>query len=516
MKTVRTLIDANATSFPNRIFLYTPEAQLELSWGHLKAEILNFTEKLARLRVGAHEKVAFLLDNGYWTTILFLGAMYGGRVILPLNAVAGHAQLEYILEHSEAKVLFISETYANQFSSLVAQFSKKLTILSTDEDSGPTWPLDATPANAPQTLPPVQPDDAALLIYTSGTTGLPKGALLTHKNVIAGGANTAGVHQLTSEDRALCVLPLYHINGEMVTVMSPLVSGSSVVMPHRFSISQFWQWIAQYQCTWFSAVPTIFSYLLDHQARAAQPLDFSTIRKHLKFGRSASSALPPATHKAFEERFHIPIIETMGLTETAAQILSNPMPPGKIKYGSAGQPYGNEAIVFNATGNEAEIGEVGEIAVRGDNVLKEYYKNPQATQAAIDAQGWFHTGDLGYRDEEGFFFITGRLKELIIKGGENIAPQEIDNVLYKHPAVLEAAAFGIADENYGQEVMACVVLKAATACSAQALKQFCTEKLGRYKAPKKIHIMHTLPKGPSGKIQRLKLAEKLAWSKKTN
>jgi acyl-CoA synthetase (AMP-forming)/AMP-acid ligase II len=230
------------------------------------------------------------------------------------------------------------------------------------------------------------------------------------------------------------------------------------------------------------------------------------IRQNVRFGRSASAALSPAKHQQFEQRFGIHIIETMGLTETAAQILSNPMPPEEIKYGSPGIAVGNEARIIDEAGGESESGVIGELMIRGDNVMNGYYKNEAATKETLEPDGWLHTGDLAYRDEEGFFFITGRLKELIIKGGENIAPREIDDILYRHPAVLEAAAFGVEDEHYGQEIMACVALCPGMQATEKELLELCVENLGQYKAPKRVLIRDTLPKGPSGKIQRLKLS----------
>jgi len=212
-------------------------------------------------------------------------------------------------------------------------------------------------------------------------------------------------------------------------------------------------------------------------------------------------------HKSFEELFGVPIVETMGLTETAAQILSNPLPPAAPKYGSPGKPYGNEAMILGEDGNPSPPGVPGELMIRGANVTKGYYKNPEATKAALEPDGWLHTGDLAMCDEEGFFFITGRLKELIIKGGENIAPREIDEALYDHPAVLEAAGFAMPDTRYGQEVMACVALKPGTSCSEDELSELLKQKLGAYKSPKRIFFMEALPKGPSGKIQRLKLPD---------
>ena len=331
--------------------------------------------------------------------------------------------------------------------------------------------------------------------------------MLSHKSVIAGGINTAISHQLTKDDRALCVLQLYHINGEMVTIMGPLVSGSSVVMPNKFSITEFWSLIDKWQCSWFSVVPTIIAYLLEQAERLKDPICTPGDRPKLRFGRSASAPLSPEMHRQFEKQFAVPLVETMGLSETAAQILSNPMPPGISKYGSPGIAVGNEAMIIDKNGNEQKTGESGELMIRGDNVMKEYYKNPETTASTIRPDGWLHTGDLAYVDEDGYYFITGRLKEIIIKGGENIAPREIDEALYQHSAVLEAAAFAIPDKRYGQEILACVSLKPGSTCSPEELRELCIEKLGKFKAPKTITFMAELPKGPSGKIQRLKLSE---------
>jgi acyl-CoA synthetase (AMP-forming)/AMP-acid ligase II len=282
-------------------------------------------------------------------------------------------------------------------------------------------------------------------------------------------------------------------------------------MPHKFSTANFWQLISEYRCTWFSVVPTIISYLASATDLEGKNLNLDQLR----FGRSASSALPPSLHREFEEKFKVSIVETMGLTETAAPVFSNPMDPAKRKYGSPGVAVGNQARIIDEQGNQLPRGIRGEIMIRGDNVMKAYYKAPDLTAKALDPNGWFHTGDLGYMDADGYIFVTGRIKELIIKGGENIAPKEIDEVLYRHPAVMEAAAVGIPDEHYGEEIMCCVVLKPDCTASEEELRCYCIEHLGEYKTPKKIEFMDELPKGPSGKIQRLKLSEfKGRWSRK--
>ncbi|MEX0730133.1 MAG: AMP-binding protein [Aquisalimonadaceae bacterium] len=505
--TIQRLINSWAASDPEQTYLISPETGSNVSFERLKGHVIELSAHLDALGIGKGEHVAVLMDNGPWTTILFLAIMASGRVVVPLNAIAGDSQLQYVLEHSDAALLLASEQHLARARKISDKTERDITLIFTSPDTGPDWPGHA---RAGHSIPPeVAPNDVALLIYTSGTTGKPKGVLLTHGNVIAGGMNTVEAHSLRREDRALCVLPLYHINAEIVTVIAPLISGGSVVMPHRFSTRVFWDLVRDHNCTWFSVVPTIVAYLLEHGDTQPGGIRGNPDYAHVRFGRSASSALPASNHVAFEKAFGMPLIETMGLSETAAQILSNPLPPGRIKYGSPGIAYRNEVKVIDENGRDVPSGEIGQIVVRGNNVMKGYYKNPKATAESLKPDGWLHTGDLGYRDADGFYFITGRTKELIIKGGENIAPREIDDVLLKHPAVLEAAAFAEPDRNYGQEVAACLVLKSGKSATVEEIRAFCHEELGKFKTPKDIHIVQWLPKGPSGKVQRLKIAEML-------
>ena len=505
LQTVRKIIDQGAAKHPDRPFLIATEGVDEyLTWAQLRNHAKEIDALLDEEQIGVGETVAFLLDNGYWTTILLLGVMYSGRVILALNALSGSEALSYVTDHSDAKMIFTNEKFTSKFSDVFANIPASTKIIDTDEMTGPSINFPEINPNKPENK--IYPDSIAILMYTSGTTGKPKGVLLSHKNVIAGGRNTAVAHQLTNEDITLCVLPLYHINAQMVSVMGALVSDSKLVISEKFSTRRFWQDIHHHRCTWFSIVPTIISYLIDHDGEGISDKMMLDIKLQVRFGRSASAALSPAKHQQFEQRFGIHIIETMGLTETAAQILSNPLPPKTIKYGSPGTAFGNEAKIILEDGNDAPSGTIGELMIRGDNVMQGYYKNPEVTKETITEDGWLHTGDLAYEDDDGFFFITGRLKELIIKGGENIAPREIDDILYGHPAVLEAAAFGIDDEYYGQEVMASVALCPGMTVSQNELLELCIDKLGKYKSPKQITIMDELPKGPSGKIQRLKLS----------
>ena len=510
-KSVKKLIDERASQFPEKVFLHVAETQQTLTYRELQENCRKLESMLDSKNIKESETVAFLMDNGLWTTCLFLGVMYSGRVVLPLNAVAGPDQLAYTIEHSELRLIFCSERYQEQYQGLfssVKQSELSCGVVSSCEDDGPTGIGNVEPVvNEVE----IEAASTALMIYTSGTTGRPKGVLLSQENVLSGGHNTVQAHRLGADDIGLCVLPLYHINAEMVSVMAPLISAGSIVMPRKLSISHFWSWVTNFRCTWFSAVPTIFSYLLEHQQGEQTEkidIDFDVVNKHLRFARSASAALSPAVHEAFEEFFGIQIIETMGISECAAQILSNPLQREVDYYGSPGVPIGNEMRVVGDDHQPVENDVIGEIAVRGSNIMKGYFKNPEATAEVLDSDGWFYTGDLGYRNNDGYFFITGRSKELIIRGGENIAPREIDDVLYKRNEVLEAAAFGAPNDYYGQEVLACVSLKPGAQCSEEELLGHCQSLLGKIKSPKRIYIINELPKGPSGKIQRLKLADR--------
>ncbi len=501
MRTIRYFVDKRAREHPEKIYTIAPEPGFSLSYLQLKEDSIRLGKHLLKLGLKRGDKISFMLGNGYQTVKIFLGTMYSGIVIAPLNLMSQPSQLEYVLNHSDTKLVFFSQEHKERLTAAVKKADRDIKLIEIDIDSKSIFPEGHDLSDIP--LPDVTEEDDALLLYTSGTTGLPKGVILSHKNVVAGAQYTAMAHDLTPEDRALCSLPLYHINGEVVTAVTPLVSGGSVVMPHKFRTRDFWELISEYGCTWFSVVPTIISYLT-----SATDIEGTNLKLgQLRFGRSASSALPPSLHKEFERKFKVSIVETMGLTETAAPVFSNPMDPSKRKYGSPGLAVGNRAKIIDAAGKELPRGTQGEIMIRGDNVMKGYYKAPDKTAEALDPDGWLHTDDLGYMDEDGFVFVTGRIKELIIKGGENIAPKEIDEVLYKHPAVLDAAAVGIPDDVYGEEIMACVTLKPGHKVSEQELQNHCLEELGKFKTPQIVRFMNELPKGPSGKIQRLKLSE---------
>ena len=499
--TIAELVESQALARPGATYLIATDTGASLSFGELGRACRRVAAMLARegLPEGAH--VCVVMPNGLATVRLLLGAMAGGYCVNPVNLLAQPEQMRYVLEHSDGRLVFASPDWAPRVRELVSGFARPVRVVEVDPDAPSFAAERSEDGDAPLAPPP--PDRLALLMYTSGTTGKPKGVMLTQANLVANALAISAEHALGPGDRVAAILPLYHINAFAVTMLAPLAHGGSLAMPPRFSAKAFWDLATRFRCTWINVVPTVVSYLLEGEAPAREAL--SAIR----FCRSASAALPPEHHRAFERKFGIGIVETMGLTETVAPAFSNPLDPARRKVGSVGRPSGCEACIVDERGEPVADGTPGEIAIRGPQVTPGYYKNPEASAAAFFPGGWLRTGDIGVRDAEGYFFVTGRIKELLIKGGENIAPREIDEVLLRHPAVLDAAAVGVPDRHYGQEVVACVVRRPGAACSAEDLRAFCLEHLGRYKTPKAIHFVEELPRGPSGKVQRLKLLDLL-------
>jgi len=498
MRSFRDAIDAHAAAQPDAPFLLAPEASLAVTYGELQRTARALGEHLAREGLPPGSVVSFMLPNGVSAAMILLGAMYAGYVVSPLNLLAQDAQLAYVLSHSGTRLIFAAPEFVGRLEILLHRGKCAAALRTTSVDGL------ALPAAEAAELAPLDPSTPAMLMYTSGTTGDPKGALLSHWNMIYAGRTVADALALTASDRVLSSLPLYHINGQCVSTVAPLVSGGSVVMPHRFSTSQWWPLLERYRPTWLNMVPTIMAYLL--AGPELTPAQVEACRA-VRFGRAASAPLSPAQHRAFEARFGVSVIEAMGLTEAASIAFANPLARSERRYGSVGRPLGVEARVVSPGRQVLGPLAQGEIELRGESVMLGYYRAPELTRSAVSEDGWLATGDLGYRDADGFYFITGRLKELIIKGGENIAPREIDEALLKHPSVLEAAAVGVPDELYGQDILACVVLKPGVHCDVAELRTHCQLELGRYKTPREFRLVDALPKGPSGKVQRLKLLE---------
>jgi len=491
---LRHQIELNARTHGGKPWLISPETGVSVSYAEALLRIKDIASRLTGLGFKPGDRIAVAAHNSISSCLAFMGITYGGFHATPLNLVAGAKVMAYVLNHSGAGLIFVGDDCRADIKEAASEAGTSPVMVPLHPEEGPEW-AENTPLSEPEQPEPGQP---ALLMYTSGTTGNPKGVMLSHANLLAAGRNVSDGHGVNADDAGLCVLPIYHINGLCVTVMGTLVSASTLVIPYRFSVNRFWEQIKSNNCSWFSAVPTLFAYLLNNDEDAGD-------LGRLRFSRSASSPLPPEIHRRFEDRFGIPIIETMGLTETGAQILSNPMPPGERKIGSPGIAFGNEVIIGDENQKPVAPGVTGEILVRGDNVMLGYLNQPDETARTITPDGWLRTGDLGHMDEDGYVFVSGRIKELIIKGGENIAPREIDEVLLEHGSILEAAAFSMPCDKYGERVEACIRLKDDHDIDIDQLIEFCRERLGKFKSPDMVHVLDDLPKGPSGKVQRMKL-----------
>ena len=347
-------------------------------------------------------------------------------------------------------------------------------------------------------------DDVALVLHTSGTTSRPKMVPLTQANLCTSALNIAQSLELTAADRCLNIMPLFHVHGLIGAVLSSLAVGASVVCTPGFRATEFFDWLDQFEPTWYTGVPTMHQAILSRVSENRERIE----RARLRMIRSCSSALSPQTLAELEQTFGVPAIEAYGMTEASHQMASSPLPPGKRKPGSVGMPTGIDLAILDETGKVLAAEEVGEIGIRGPNVTKGYENNPEANQNSF-VNGWFRTGDQGRLDVDGYLWITGRVKELIVRGGEKIAPREIDELLLTHPAVAQALAFAIPDQALGEEVGAAVVLKPGVSVSEMQLCEYMAERIVDFKVPRRIVFLESLPLGPTGKPQRIGLASKL-------
>ncbi|MDR2614409.1 MAG: AMP-binding protein [Candidatus Accumulibacter sp.] len=472
-----------------KIFVTEPDTGRALTFEELAVSGRNLRAALWSHGFVDGEPVMLLFTNGIAAAQGILGVMSGGGTALPVNPAATAPELEFLRRHSGARFALVANEPADELR-------RKFPAGTEAERISGEATLLCLPGEAkPLTI------DAALLLYTSGSTGVPKGVPLSAANLLAECANIVAAHRLTPDDKALCVLPLHHVNGLVITLLTPLFVGSEVVMPARFSANRFWDWARCHRVSWFSAVPTIFAILLGKPMPDRRELSF------LRFSRSASAALPEAVLREFEEKTGVPLIESYGITEGGSQIFSNPLPPLRRKAGSVGLPFGNEARVVLPDGRDAPVGAVGEVAVRGGNIAAGYLANAEATRESF-RDGWFFTGDLGRFDEDGYLFLQGRRKELINRAGEMISPREIDEVLHRFPGVELAAAVGVPDALYGEEVVAFVRMRDGTPPPDAALREFCGASLSRFKIPRRVYAIDEFPRGASGKIQRLKLVDR--------
>jgi acyl-CoA synthetase (AMP-forming)/AMP-acid ligase II len=470
----------------------------QLSYGQLREQVSLAADRLAQHGLDRGDRIAMVLPNGAEAVLLFLAAAAVGTAA-PLNPAYKEDEFRFYLEDTGARALVVPPGEAEAARRALPE-EVRLIEAHLDhhgqlvlEGSGPTDP--SRTAGIPHG------EDVALVLHTSGTTSRPKLVPLRHRNLAASTDNIASTYRLGSDDVALCVMPLFHIHGLMASVMATLRSGGTVVIPPRFDPLTFWPAAQEHGATWYSAVPTIHQMLLLRN-RGERP----TGAGRLRFIRSSSSALPPETMRQLEERFGAPVLEAYGMTEASHQMASNPLPPADRRPGTVGLGTGVEIGIMDEAGQLLEGDATGEVVIRGPSVIDGYADNPEANAAAF-TEGWFRTGDLGRLDPDGYLALVGRLKEMINRGGEKIAPREIDEVLLQHPAVREAVAFGSPHPAWGEEVAAAVVLKEPVA--EKDLLAFARERLADYKVPRKLYIVDAIPRTATGKIQRRSIAEVL-------
>lgn len=476
-----------------------------LTFEGLRALAQKTLESLNALGVGRGDRVAIVLPNGPEMAAAFV-AVGAGATTAPLNPAYRGEEFEFYLEDLGAKAL-LAERGSDSPAIGAAQKLGIPVISLVAEEDGPagSFALEGGSGTRPAARPgPAEAEDIALILHTSGTTSRPKIVPLSQANVTASAENIRESLLLTPADICMNIMPLFHIHGLIAAVLSSLSAGASIFCTPGFNALKVFGWMDEAEPSWYTAVPTMHQAIL---ARAERN-QASVARARLRFIRSSSSSLPPQVMKELEALFRCPVIEAYGMTEAAHQMASNQLPPGKRKPGSVGPAAGPEMGLMTPGGALLGPGEIGEIVIRGPNVTAGYEANPAANEEAF-AHGWFHTGDQGKMDEEGFFTITGRLKEIINRGGEKVSPREVDEVLMDHPAVAQVVTFALPHEKLGEEVAAAVVLRDNAACAENELRDFASQRLADFKVPRKIVFLEEIPKGATGKLQRIGLAEKL-------
>jgi len=452
--------------------------------------------------IGQKDAVGIVMPNGPEMAAMFVSvASYA--VAAPLNAAYRADEFDFYLGDLDAKALIILGGPESPAREIAAK--RGIQVIDVTPDlTGPAGALTLSVPFADHGAPNPSPDDVALVLHTSGTTSRPKIVPLTHRNLATSAGNIKRTLALTPADRSLVVMPLFHIHGLIAALLSSFAAGASVHVPAGFNALKFFAQIDEAKATWYTAVPTMHQTVLARADRNADVL----ARNKLRFIRSSSASLPPQVMKQLEETFGCPVIEAYGMTEAAHQMASNPLPPKARKAGSVGLAAGPDVAIMGIDGALLKAGEVGEIVIKGANVTPGYANNPKANAEGF-RDGWFRTGDQGIMDDEGYLRLTGRLKEIINRGGEKISPREVDDILMDHPAVAQIVTFGIPHEKLGEEVGAAIVLKEGENATEQDIRSFAATRLADFKVPKKIVFLSEIPKGATGKMQRIGLAQKL-------
>jgi acyl-CoA synthetase (AMP-forming)/AMP-acid ligase II len=477
-----------------------------LSYRALRAVVGETITALNAHGIGRNDRVAIVLDNGPHMASAFL-AVAAGATAAPLNPGYRADEFEFYLTDLRAGLLIVEAGKTSPAIDVANKLHVPIARLVPTPARGAgafTLELPAGSAAKAKQPGPAEPDDIALELHTSGTTSRPKIVPLSQRNICTSAHNVRATLQLTASDRALNIMPLFHIHGLIAGTMAPLSIGASISCTPGFNALKFFGWLSEVKPTWYTAVPTMHQAILMRAAQHAEIIKATPLR----FIRSSSSSMPPQVMHELEAVFGVPVVEAYGMTEAAHQMACNPLPPRDRKPGTVGIAAGPEVCILGDDGHPLPAGATGEISIRGPNVMTGYENNPTANAEAF-SNGWFRTGDQGVMDDAGYISITGRLKEIINRGGEKISPREVDEVLMDHPAVQQCVTFAMPHDKLGEEVAVVVVLREGSAATADELRDFASTKLANFKVPKKIIFMPEIPKGATGKLQRIGLAQKL-------
>lgn len=482
MATLSTAFSTDSNS--SAIIVPSKPRPFAVSYRQLSTEVQSFQRKLAALGISRGAAVSIALPNTYEFIVSFLAASWQRAIAAPLNPAYKQDEFEFYIDDLSSALALVPKGSFEKDGPAVRAARKYQAAIAECYWDGNEVVLDVKEGGkltkkGGQKVLQAHPEDTALVLHTSGTTGRPKAVPLSHRNLTRTMKNIQATYELTAKDRTYLVMPLFHVHGLLAGFLAPLASGGSVIVPNGFSARQFWDDFITHKANWYTAVPTIHQILLRNPPPAAKP--------KIRFIRSCSSPLSPKTLHELEEAFGAPVLEAYAMTEAAHQMTSNPLPHnGKRQPGSVGIGQGVEVAILDLGGEEVAEGSEAEICIRGENVTKGYLNNPKANEEAFTKNGFFRTGDQGKKDKDGYVVITGRIKELINRGGEKISPIELDNVITSNPSVAEAVSFAIPSEMYGQEVGVVVVAKEGRNIGEKEIMDFVASKTAKFKVPKRV------------------------------
>jgi oxalate---CoA ligase len=479
-----TLADSFSKTSSSTAVIVPGKPALTVSYKQLCDEVFSFQKKLAAVGITAESAVSIAIPNSYEFIVAFIAASWQRGIAAPLNPAYKQSEFEFYIDDLSSALALVPKGAFKQDAAAVRAARKYKAAIAECYWNGTEVVLDVKDrgklgGKGNVKLERAQPDDVALVLHTSGTTGRPKAVPLTHRNLTRTMKNIQQTYQLNPDDRTYLVMPLFHVHGLLAGFLAPLFSGGSVIVPIKFSASEFWRDFIEHKANWYTAVPTIHQILLRNPPPNPKP--------NIRFIRSCSSPLSPKVFHELEKVFGAPVLEAYAMTEAAHQMTSNPLPPGKRIPGSVGIGQGVEVKILDDAGKEVPLGKEAEICIRGENVTNGYLNNPQANKSSFTSEGFFRTGDQGRMDKAGYVVITGRIKELINKGGEKISPIELDNVLVQNPAVSEAVSFAIDDEIYGQDIGVAIVLKDGQRLTESDLRSWMQERVAKFKLPKRVN-----------------------------